>query len=145
MQSFSHRLAVTAPDQPADTAAQVDRSTETAADVNEDAANAAEAPAERQDVADDVDFDTAIAEVLMTLAADQGRVVDAPLTSDRHAPVEVAGTPARDDATSFGDDGSDIEDADSDDGEPDPEAHLAAEAATFRLLGELERLWHSAA
>lgn len=101
-------------------------------------------PSETNDVSEDVDFDSAIAEVLMTLAADRGTA------DDRQAPaasaVRADDEDDSDDDSGFDDDGdSGDEDGDADDSVPDPEAVLAAEAATFRLLGELERLWHRAA
>ena len=95
---------------------------------------------------EDVDFDTAIAEVLMTLAADRGTLEDL-RPADDPAAVPPAATLLEHEAdTGFDHDGDDdsasAEDADED---LDPEALLAAEAATFRLLGELDRLWHRAA
>ncbi len=95
---------------------------------------------------EDVDFDTAIAEVLMTLAADRGALGD-------FAPVETPELPAavfatfddHEEAGSDDDDDTSRQDAGSYRAALDPEAILAAEAATFRLLGELDRLWHRAA
>jgi hypothetical protein len=107
-------------------------------------------PSENNDVSEDVDFDSAIAEVLMTLAADRGTADARPPADDRQAPAASAAhadsDDDRDDDSGFDDDGDSAdEDGDADDAVPDPEAVLAAEAATFRLLGELERLWHRAA
>lgn len=82
---------------------------------------------------EDVDFDTAIAEVLLTLSADRTLLSDDRISDTPEANAQQQMSAVHDD------------DATADDGEGvDPEAASASEAATFRLLGELDRLWHGA-
>ena len=150
MTNFSRsHFATTASRQASQSEAASTHSAEPAEHGTPDAADPSLAPDGAQAAGEDVDFDTAIAEVLMTLAADRGtseaaRPADGPLPSAVAAPREGGAGLHDDDAEDHAEDEDADEDAEQG-GSPSPEALLAAEAATFRLLGELDRLWHRAA
>ena len=147
MPSFSRRrFAVTAFNQVFERLPDAGRTAESAEDDTPTAADQLFAPTGGHGLVEDVDFDTAIAEVLMTLATDRGAVEDASPSDEHETSSAVLARLERDDEASFEEDSdSEGDDADGEAVELDPEALLAAEAATFRLLGELDRLWHKAA
>lgn len=148
MPSFSRRrFAVTAFNQVFERAPAAGRTTEIAEDEIPNAADDQGVdPQGGHGLAEDVDFDSAIAEVLMTLAADRGEPENARPAGKREVSDALAARLEREDDMGFGDeDDSESDDADGEGEALDPEALLAAEAATFRLLSELDRLWHRAA
>ena len=140
MPSFSRRhIETAATPQLSESAPEAGHSAETVEHVSNDAAERPAANSDRHAAREDVDFDTAIAEVLMTLAADRGAAGDMRPTDEHPQPASHA-SEEREHALGFYDDEEEDEDEAT-----SPEALLAAEAATFRLLSELDRLWHRAA
>jgi hypothetical protein len=151
MSSFSRRRIVAATihrvSEPAHEASQ-------SAEPEADGTTRSVRPAGEHSAREEVDFDIAIAEVLMTLATGSDAADDETPGAERDglaALAQVEGEDAADlgeEGMIGSDDETDDETYDDKDDEEealDPEALLAAEAATFRLLGELDRLWHRAA
>ncbi len=147
MSSFSRRsIVATTIHRISEPAPEASQSAETQEDGTIRSADPSIPPVEAHPAAGEVDFDIAIAEVLMTLATGSGADDARPGTEleGAAAPAQIEGEddPVLGEAVTS--DGEEDEPGDEDESS-DPEAILAAEAATFRLLGELERLWHRAA
>jgi hypothetical protein len=151
MSSFSRRRIVAATihrvSEPAHEASQ---SAEPEADGTTRSADQSVRHAGDHPAREEVDFDIAIAEVLMTLASGSGAADDEAPGADRDdfaSLAKIEGEEAADlgEEGMIGSDDETDEETDDEEEAPDPEALLAAEAATFRLLGELDRLWHRAA
>lgn len=140
MPSFSRRrFAVTAFNQVFERLPDTSQANDDVADpATATATEEYDSPAAGHGLVEDVDFDTAIAEVLLTLSADRTLLSDDRISDMPEAPAQL-------EMSAVHDDDAIADDADADDGEGvDPEAASASEAATFRLLGELDRLWHGA-
>lgn len=154
MSSFSRSTAVaTAIQSVSKPAHEASHGAETPDDGTIHSADPSTTPADAHAAAGEVDFDTAIAEVLMTLATGDTAAADARPGAE-HENVAALAHDEGDDDPALGDEAmsgraedepGEEDDPGDEDEAPDPEAVLAAEAATFRLLGELERLWHRAA
>lgn len=138
MPSLSRRrFAVTASSQNFERDSEPNQTNISVADALSGPAGELVAPTSGHGPVEDVDLDTAIAEVLMTLATDRSPASDDRPRDVREAPVAPEMRAVHQDDAS-----SDVED----EGETlDAEGSLASEAATFRLLGELDRLWRNAA
>jgi hypothetical protein len=147
MTSFSRRrIVATTIQRISEPAREASHAAETEEDGTIQSADQSATPAAEPTSGGDVDFDIEIAEVLMTLATGPGTAGDARPIVEREETAALAQLERHDDSD-LDDEGApdSDDDAGDDDDTSDPEALLAAEAATFRLLGELDRLWHRAA